>query len=472
MGSKHTSKWPTRYAWLASCIALLGAATRLTALPATEVAPPAPPAAAPPSTYVGGDACKSCHALVHGKWGDSAHGKALSSGRLPADMSSCESCHGPASEHVKSPANNRPVTPSASNAKLTNAVCGACHFKSATSRAPEAWQTIGASTYTRSAHGQKGLACVSCHTGHPNGNDKQLIKPAAELCASCHANVLERAPGKKADYTHSPVAEGQCLDCHDPHGTPSRDMVVTDIHKVCLQCHDVQDADLVTAHKGYPVEGTKCAQCHDAHSHDKEGGLLKKRQHALFKQDKCDACHNKPVAGQPVTLVKPAKELCITCHPTSALSRSGDTHHAPAKEGMCLTCHSPHASKEKGLLKGRVSNVCFSCHAKMEDSTTAEHRHQVFDTNMNCTTCHKPHSSPEEKLLTQPENALCGQCHKHSFSHPIGKRPDGTIVLNPRTAKAMVCSSCHEIHGSKFEALTVAEKGKDLCVMCHSQVDH
>ena len=432
-------------------------------------AKPAAPAAAP--TYVGSAACKGCHAKLHDPWATSAHGKALGQDSLPSEVQGCEACHGPASAHVGNPTQTKPSIPKPDDPAKVMAVCGGCHFKSDSSKAPKEWQNLSSAIYARSRHGRKNVSCVACHTGHPNGNDKQLIKPVGQLCVGCHSSMLESSPGKKAAYTHSPVATGQCLMCHDPHGTPGGRMVVQEIGKVCQGCHDTSDAKLVTAHKGYTVGGN-CLSCHDPHSHDKNAKLITGKQHAPFKQGNCETCHAKPVAGQPIALAKPAQELCFTCHAASTLMPANEKAHAPVKEGLCTTCHDPHVSGEKGLLKNKQANVCFTCHTKIEDATVAPHRHKVLEETMNCVLCHKPHSSPRDSLLAKDEMALCGQCHKHSFSHPMEKKADGTPVINPTTKTPLICSGCHEMHGSKFASMTLSEKNKDLCVGCHANTEH
>jgi predicted CXXCH cytochrome family protein len=284
--------------------------------------------------------------------------------------------------------------------------------------------------------------------------------------------VLESAPGKKAAYTHSPVGQGQCLLCHDPHGTPDRGMARPDMHKICQGCHDVGDAKISAAHQGYPIADSKCTLCHDPHSHDRDAAMIRGKQHMPFKQGKCDLCHSKPAPGQPAGLVKPAKELCFGCHPASVTTPYKENAHLPVKEGLCMTCHSPHVSSENSLLKARPVNLCFTCHSKIEDATVAEHRHKIRDTTMNCMLCHKPHSSSQEKLLVKDQMALCGQCHKHSFSHPMAKKADGSVVNDPTTGKLLVCSSCHEVHGAKFDSMTKGDKSKELCVRCHSKLEH
>lgn len=437
--------------------------------PKNDAEPAAKPAPAPQASYVGSAACKACHGKVVEPWLVSPHGKALMQDSLPAEIKGCETCHGPASLHISTGAQNKPRVPKVDEAAATNAICGACHFKSDSSKGAKEWQNLSGSFFARSMHGRKGLSCLSCHTAHPNGNDKALIKPGKDLCLTCHGQLLESSPGKKAAYTHSPVAQGQCLTCHDPHGTSERTMVVVGIQKICQGCHNPADAKIATAHKGYPIADSKCTQCHDPHSHDKEASLVRTKQHMPFKQGKCEMCHTKPTPGQPIGLIKPAKELCFSCHPASVMTPANENAHPPVKEGLCIMCHNPHVSSEKALLKGQTANLCFGCHGKVEGDTVAVHRHKILEANMNCMLCHKPHSSAQESLLSKDQVALCGQCHKHSFSHPIGKKADGTAVKDPKRGGVLVCGSCHDVHGSKFEAMTKADKSRDLCVWCHSQ---
>ena len=430
-----------------------------------------PQEAAPTANYIGSTLCKACHATVYDPWATSPHGQALTQADLPEKLRGCEACHGPGSLHVGYRTKYKPVIPTAADADKTNALCGSCHFQQTPSLAPKEWQTLSFTNFAQSQHGRKGVSCLACHTAHPNGQAHALTQPPQALCMSCHAAVLEEAPGKKAAYTHLPVAQGQCLLCHDPHGTPDGRMLRPALGKVCQTCHTVTDAAMATAHKNYPMADTDCTTCHNPHSHDQKAALIQGKQHAPFKWGKCELCHAKAEAGKPIGLVKPAKELCLSCHPASTLMPENETAHAPVKAGLCLACHNPHVSTQKALLKNRPANLCFTCHQKVQRDTLAPHKHKILEATMNCRLCHKPHSSPQDFLLVKDQQALCGQCHKHSFSHPMVKKADGKAVINPMTNKPLVCSGCHEIHGSEFAQMTRGSKDRDLCLKCHN-TDH
>lgn len=452
---------------ISGCIALIG---MLFVVPkalvwADDAAQPAK------ATFIGSAVCKGCHGKIYQPWMDTKHGKSLTQEGLPAELTGCEACHGPGSLHAGSGGKNKPPIPSADNPAATNTTCGACHFQQDGVTAPTGTPQFSKADFVESQHGRKALSCLSCHTGHATA-DKALRKPTTELCASCHASIQETTPGKKADYTHFPAAEGMCLKCHDPHGTPGGRMVVKDITKVCAECHDTGDAAFTAAHKQMADANTNCLSCHDVHSHNRENHLLRPQQHKPFQLGMCSACHVKNDQGQTTAeLVKPKDQLCLSCHPASKMMPAGEKAHPPVKAGLCLACHDPHASDQKALLKNRQADLCFTCHKKIEKDTLSPHKHKILEETMNCTLCHKPHSSANDHLMVKDYQSLCGQCHKHSFSHPMFTKKDGTPVLVPNTDKVLTCASCHDLHGGEYEALTKGSKNRDLCLNCHT-VEH
>jgi predicted CXXCH cytochrome family protein len=451
--------------------ALLVVGIGILAIPAPRVQA-ADPTPAPTSAYVGSATCKGCHRGVADAWEKNPHRATLATDGLAKELTGCEACHGPAGMHLAKGANEKPRVPAVADQAGVNDTCGTCHFTDSTAKAPTGWQKFGRLTYMRSAHGRKNLSCLSCHTGHGT-NEHALTKAADTLCLSCHPGVLEEKPGKKAAYTHMPVAQGQCSLCHAPHGAADGSLVRPDVSDACRQCHDPGEATVSAKHLKYNMKTANCTTCHDAHSHAGEGsGLPQGSRHFPYKAGKCEVCHTKPTAEKPQGgLVKPVKELCSTCHPATKLTPKGDNVHAPVKAGLCTTCHNPHASAQPNLMKGRPAALCLTCHTKVKTQMNAQHKHKVLENNMNCFLCHKPHSAAEKHLLVKDELSLCGQCHKHSFSHPMGKRKDGTLVREPKTGKTLLCNSCHAVHGSKHAAMTTLNKDSDLCLQCHN-VNH
>ena len=294
------------------------------------------PASAPlQARFVGSAACKVCHGPLYDAWATSPHAKTLTESTLPASLTGCEACHGASGQHIGK-VSIKPSTPKATNPAGVNTICGACHFIDNSSRAPKAWQTIAGDSFLHSRHAQQGYSCLTCHTGHPNGNQFALRKPEAQLCLDCHQSLLEDKPGHKADYTHTPVAGGDCQLCHTPHGSSGDTMLTADVSQVCRNCHDTKDQQLITAHQNYPLDKANCVACHDPHSHDLKGHLLLPAQHMPFKIGKCELCHKKTAAGETGALLKPVNQLCFTCHPASTLMPANTTAHPPVKVGLCL----------------------------------------------------------------------------------------------------------------------------------------
>jgi hypothetical protein len=51
--------------------------------------------------FIGGDACKTCHADVWSKFYKNPHFKSVASGKETPEHTGCEGCHGPAGAHVE-----------------------------------------------------------------------------------------------------------------------------------------------------------------------------------------------------------------------------------------------------------------------------------------------------------------------------------------------------------------------------------
>jgi predicted CXXCH cytochrome family protein len=420
-------------------------------------------------TFVGSDTCKLCHSKVYESWLGTAHSKLLTASGVADSQKGCEACHGPGSLHVASTGKQKLTTAIPDNLKAFDPVCASCHAASSDSASPREWQKLDAKFWARSEHSRKGIACLDCHSAH-SSSSKLLKQEPAVLCMKCHSSLLNEAgSSKKAAYTHKPVAEKQCLLCHDSHGSAQTGMLKPGITSTCLTCHQ-WGADLTKKHSGYNASASNCAECHDVHSHKQGSGLLKSKAHGPFKSG-CGSCHKPAGPSGEIALLKPEKELCVSCH-SKGLPDS-DGAHRPVADGMCTSCHSPHVSDSKsGLLKSRrISDACFTCHSKVQTTVeTAKFTHKPMD-DLNCMQCHKPHSSTEDNLLKKASIDLCKDCHQ-PHQHPMGKKPDGTEVIDPTTKKMLVCASCHDAHGSQWMHLTKDDYERELCVRCHKEGMH
>ena len=296
-------------------------------------------------------------------------------------------------------------------------------------------------------------ACDACHKeADASRHTFEMARPSQQLCTFCHQRPPEET------YVHKPVAEGQCTQCHNPHGGQDRFML-----------------------KG-GAGAASCAQCHK----DVTGGLA--NVHGPVAAGACTACHRPHSSAYPKLLTQPGRTLCLECH-VSLKKRLDEvrTVHGPAAVD-CSSCHLPHASSRKMMLKQDTSDLCLTCHSQIKDligkSTT---KHDAVSTGEACRNCHDPHGSDYAALLTSNMVPLCLSCHDKAI-----KLPDGSKLMNMKEILASGkslhgpvakndCVSCHQIHGGSNFRLLVKEYPPEfyapfqeehyaLCFACHNRL--
>ncbi len=260
--------------------------------------------------------------------------------------------------------------------------------------------------------------CLKCHDPHSSDSKNQLVKPASgdnkdtNLCLSCH----NKGVGVPKNGSRHPALDMGCDSCHVTHkvGDPSKREFEYHLTKnapqLCADCHDVKDASLVKAHQGQPFGSADCLTCHDPHD-SREPKLMAKFTHMPFEAKQCDTCHQPPKDGKVVLTQKSARELCVTCHEDKAkLIETAKVQH-PGAAGDCTDCHSPHAGNSPGFPKPNAVAVCLGCHSDQADQGKKAHVHQpAFQ--QGCATCHQPHGGDNAHLLrAATPNALCMECH-------------------------------------------------------------
>ena len=174
---------------------------------------------------------------------------------------------------------------------------------------------------------------------------------------------------------------------------------------------------------------------------------------------------------------------CLTCHTDKGESLKGTPHgraanpRSPLAGEGCEACHGPgkaHADAggdatkirrfgKTGLSPREAAEVCTTCHVRGSHALWVGSQHE--QRNVGCITCHSVHSPQGEKQIkaaTQPE--LCGACHRHivnklyRFNH-----------MPVREGK-MVCTSCHNPHGStNVKLLKVGTTVDETCTSCHAE---
>ena len=153
----------------------------------------------------------------------------------------------------------------------------------------------------------------------------------------------------------------------------------------------------------------------------------------------CFSCHKLHESPQQKVERGKMAELCYTCHPDVKAQFNLFSHHPVREKKMsCFDCHDPHGSPSQKLLKGATQrDLCTRCHMEKNGPFAYEHG----DVTENCSNCHTPHGSVNRRLLAAAMPFLCIQCHNpgHRSSLAAGTKP---LYMNR-------CTDCHSsIHGS------------------------
>ena len=203
-------------------------------------------------------------------------------------------------------------------------------------------------------------ACDNCHesTGAPHPSDDslgfRLMDKIPELCYYCHEEPLQHA------FPHQPHAKGDCLACHDAHGSERTSLLHLADPDLCLYCHkrDYRTDSTETvnirrlvmgrmkAHSA--IEGGGCMSCHLSHGSDKRVLLV----------DSYPAEDYLPALTENFA-------LCFLCHDTDLMEaeetewgtgfRNGTRNlhwlHMNGDKGRnCRMCHNIHGSPQPFLV--------------------------------------------------------------------------------------------------------------------------
>jgi len=252
--------------------------------------------------YAGSESCKACHEEYFAGVMRTAHGKKAVSGS-PFSKEGCESCHGPAAEHVDKGGGKGVGIFSFTQEKdaaKRSATCLACHEES---------KTIA--FWNMNRHKSGGVSCDRCHSIH-KGAGKSLVAKEPDLCFQCHRDI--RAQTNK--QSHHPVNEKfvthqelTCSSCHDTMGGLSTEPVgafstrtsfgtnkmirADSINDLCFKCHTEKRGPFAWEHA--PV-AENCLSCHEAHGSNHSFLLVRKTPQL------CQTCHDLPFhPSQPYT---------------------------------------------------------------------------------------------------------------------------------------------------------------------------
>lgn len=192
-------------------------------------------------------------------------------------------------------------------------------------------------------------ACNNCHepTGatHPSADSLgfRLTDKVPELCYYCHEEPVRQSSA------HDPHMKGECLACHDAHGSDAGSLLREPDPVLCMGCHKLVGGPK-RAHSAIELGG--CMSCHLAHGSEFRTLLVD----SYPKEDY--------VPAQPENF-----SLCFLCHDPDLMNaeetdwatgfRNGTKNlhwlHINGNKGRnCRMCHNIHGSPLAFLVEERI----------------------------------------------------------------------------------------------------------------------
>jgi DmsE family decaheme c-type cytochrome len=232
--------------------------------------------------------------------------------------------------------------------------------------------------------------------------------------------------------------------------------------KTCLTCHASQTAAFqmtLMGKIGLTQKGKfDCENCHGPGSaHVKAGGGRGVGGIISFRTDDMNRTAEENNA------------ICLACHEKGNRTNwHGSTHDERGLQ--CSNCHTvmKNVSRKSQLKTKFQPDTCYQCHKnKRAQEWRTSHIPVRDDTLIGqgkvvCTDCHNPHGSYSESLLkTATINEACYQCHAEKRGPFLWEHPP--VQEN--------CLNCHDPHGSNNDFLLKISRPR-LCQQCHSGGQH
>ena len=151
--------------------------------------------------------------------------------------------------------------------------------------------------------------------------------------------------------------------------------------------------------------------------------------------------------------------ICLKCHTANSTFNLHEWNmgiHA-INDVTCIDCHNVHGGPDLILGPRKTVQKCLSCHEEERAEFLLPSHHPVLETRVICTDCHQQHGTSNERLLRgETVKETCTKCHAEKEGPFIYEHAENTED----------CRTCHRPHGSVNNNLLTVQL-PFLCLQCH-----
>ena len=164
----------------------------------------------------------------------------------------------------------------------------------------------------------EGKSCENCHSVHASNQVALLSSTVSDLCLNCHNEQVKtntrtlsniKAQMDQMSHLHGPLREGNCVACHQAHGSDFDSILDNSFptkfysgydaesYQLCFDCHDqkqvMSETSTVTGFRNGDVnlhylhtnreKGRSCRACHHEHGSSNEKNIRAEVQYGKWK---------------------------------------------------------------------------------------------------------------------------------------------------------------------------------------------
>jgi len=223
---------------------------------------------------------------------------------------------------------------------------------------------------------------------------------------------------------------------------------------VCTACHNESSPTPVLA-----IYQTKHGVKGDRRTPSCQSCHGESKEH-LTNQKAPDVVFRKGAFASSESKVQSA--ACLSCHGKDVNRTRWDGGAHQVGDVACTSCHQVHRAHDKVRSKKTQAEVCFTCHKDQRRDSRKISHHPIGEGKVVCSDCHNPHGSAGPKLLAKNTvTETCFTCHAE-------KRGPFLWEHQPVTED---CTNCHTPHGSNITPL-LKSRTPFLCSECHDGPHH